>query len=130
MTRLSTLDPSLYSNRKFNPSPDDPLEIIYEVTNHIPGMPFGVAYADIVESARHMHEHTHETYIHVEGPPLRVELGDDRHPHILNAGETLEIPLNTAHKAFSEGDGPSRIVVTTVPAFSEADYILLETPPE
>jgi mannose-6-phosphate isomerase-like protein (cupin superfamily) len=130
MPQLSTLDPSLYSNRKFNPSEDDPLEIIYEVTNHVPGMPFGVAYADIVESARHMHLQTHETYIHVEGPPLRVELGDDRHPHILYAGETLEIPLNTAHKAFSEGDGPSRIVVTTVPAFSEVDYHLLETPPE
>ena len=130
MAQLSTLDPSLYANRKFNPSEGDPLEIIYEVTNHIPGMPFGVAFADIVESARHMHERTHETYIHVEGPPLRVELGDDRHPHVLYPGETLEIPLNTAHKAFSDGDGPSRIVVTTVPAFSEADYILLETPPE
>ena len=130
MPKLSTLDPSLYSNRKFNPSEDDPLEIIYEVTNHIPGMRFGVAYADIVESARHMHLHTHESYIHVDGPPLRVELGDDRHPHILFPGETLEIPLNTAHKAFSEGDGPSRIVVTTVPAFSETDYHLLEIPPE
>jgi mannose-6-phosphate isomerase-like protein (cupin superfamily) len=130
MTALSTLDSSLYSNRKFNPSEDDPLEIIYEVTNHIPGMPFGVAFADIIESARHMHEHTHETYIHVEGPPLRVELGDDRKLHILYPGEALEIPLNTAHKAFSDGDGASRIVVTTIPAFSEADYILLETPPE
>jgi mannose-6-phosphate isomerase-like protein (cupin superfamily) len=130
MVQLTTIDPSLYADRKFNPSQDDPLEIIYEVTNHIPGMAFGVAFADIVESARHMHEHTHETYIHVEGPPLRVELGDDRHVHILYPGETLEIPLNTAHKAFSEGGGASRIVVTTVPAFSEADYILLETPPE
>lgn len=129
MAQLSIIDPSLYANRKFNPSEDDPLEIIYEVTNHIPGMPFGVAFADIIESARHMHEHTHETYIHVEGPPLRVELGDDRHVHILYPGETLEIPLNTSHKAFSDGDGPARIVVTTVPAFSEADYILLETPP-
>jgi hypothetical protein len=102
MAQLSTLDLSLYANRKFNPSEGDPLEIIYEVTNHIPGMPFGVAFADIVESARHMHEHTHEIYIHVEGPALRVELGD----------------------------GPSRIAVTTIPAFSKADYILLETPPE
>ena len=129
MVSLSIIDPSLYANLKFNPSKDDPLEIIYEVTNHVPGMPFGVAFADIIESARHMHEHTHETYIHVEGPPLRVELGEDRHIHMLYSGETLEIPLNTAHKAFSDGDGPARIVVTTVPAFSEADYILLETPP-
>lgn len=129
MSQLSVLDSSLYSNRKFNPSENDPLEVIYEVTNHIPGMPFGVAFADIVESARHMHLVTHETYIHVEGPALRVELGDDRHLHILYPGETLEIPLNTAHQAFSEGDGPARIVVTTVPAFSEADYILLEPVP-
>lgn len=126
---LSMLDPSLYANRKFNPSEDDPLEIVYEVTNHIPGMLFGVAFADIVESARHLHLATHETYIHVEGPPLRVELGDDRHVHMLYPGEALEIPLNTAHKAFSEGDGPARIVVTTVPAFSEADYHLLEPVP-
>lgn len=129
MTQFSTLDPSLYVSQKLSPSHDDPLEIIYEVTNHVPGMPWGVAYADIIESARHMHLHTHETYIHVEGPPLRVELGGDRHIHIIYPGEALKIPLNTAHKAFSEGDGPSRIVVTTVPAFSEADYHLLETPP-
>jgi quercetin dioxygenase-like cupin family protein len=130
MSDLSKIDPSLYSKQKFNPSKDDPLEIIYEVTNHIPGMQWGVAFADITESPRHMHEHTHETYLHVEGPPLRVELGDDRQVHILNPGESLDIPLNTAHKAISEGSGPARIVVTTVPAFSEDDYHLLESPPE
>lgn len=130
MSQLSILDQSLYSDRKFNPSEDDPLEIIYNVTAHVPGMPFSVAYADIVESARHMHLQTRETYIHVEGPPLRVELGDDRQVHILYPGESLEIPLNTAHKAFSEGDVASRIVVTAVPAFSEADYHLLEPVPE
>lgn len=130
MDHLSTLDPSLFTDRKFNPSEDDPLEIIYNVTAHVAGMPFSVAYADIVESARHMHLETHETYIHVEGPPLRVELGEDRQVHILYPGQALEIPLNTAHKAFSEGDVAARIVVTAVPAFSESDYHLLEPVPE
>jgi mannose-6-phosphate isomerase-like protein (cupin superfamily) len=130
MAGLPPIDPSLYQHQKFNPSEDDPLEVIYEVTSHVPGMNWGVAIADIIESPRHMHHHTHETYLHVEGPPLRIELGEDRQVHILNPGEALEIPLKTAHKAFSEGSIPARILVSTVPAFSEEDYHLLETPPE
>jgi mannose-6-phosphate isomerase-like protein (cupin superfamily) len=127
MTRtdsLPPLDPSLYQGRKAMPSGDDPQEIVYEASNHIAGLGWGVAFADILVSARHLHRHTRETYVHLEGPALLVQVGEAWHR--LEAGDSIAIPVNTPHMARSEGPGMARIVVTTHPAWSAEDHIVVE----
>jgi mannose-6-phosphate isomerase-like protein (cupin superfamily) len=121
---LSELDPSLYRGKKTLPTESEPKEIVYEASNHVPNLGWGVAYADILESARHMHHHTRETYVHLEGPPLVVELGDEK--RLLEAGDSLDIPIGVPHKARSQGPGPARVVVTTCPAWSAEDHTVLE----
>jgi mannose-6-phosphate isomerase-like protein (cupin superfamily) len=123
---LTLLDPSLYRRKKVLPAEDDPREVVFEATNHVPNLPWGVAYADIVESIRHVHHRTRETYVHVEGAPLVVEL--DGEEHLLTVGDSLDIPVGVAHKARSRGPGPARVVVTTFPAWSAEDHHLLEEP--
>ena len=123
-TPLSALDPSLYAKKKSLPSDDDPQEIVYEASNHLPHLDWGVAYADIVESKRHVHHRTRETYVHLEGPPLVVELGDEE--RLLETGDSLDIPPATPHKARSRGPGPARVLVTTTPAWTAEDHHLLE----
>jgi mannose-6-phosphate isomerase-like protein (cupin superfamily) len=118
---LAALDPSLYRSKKTLPNENDPREIVYEATNHIPNLEWGVAFADIVESARHVHHRTRETYVHLEGPPLVVELGDD--VRLLEAGDSLDIPVGVPHKARSQGPGPARVVVTTYPAWSAEEVL-------
>jgi mannose-6-phosphate isomerase-like protein (cupin superfamily) len=121
---LSPLDPSLYRGRKAMPDDGDPREIVYESSNHIPGLSWGVAYADVLESARHMHHRTRETYVHLEGPPLLVQVGDAWRR--LEPGDSVTIPPETPHMARSDGPGMARILVTTHPAWQAEDHIGVE----
>ncbi len=123
-TALSVLDPSLYRTKQTFPSQDNPRQIVYEATSHLPHLGWGVAYADIRESVTHVHRHTREMYVHLEGPPLVVELGGE--VRLLEVGDSLDIPVGVAHKARSRGAGPARIVVTSCPAWTAEDHHLLE----
>ena len=120
---LSVLDPSLYHTKQSFPSPDNPRQIVYEATCHLPHLGWGVAYADILETVRHLHRQTRETYVHLEGPPLVVEL--DGEVHLLEVGDSLDIPVGVAHQARSRGAGPARVVVTSCPAWTAEDHHLL-----
>lgn len=121
---LPTLDPSLYHLRKVNPAPDDPKEIVYEATSGLPDAGWGLAYADIVESVRHVHHHTREHYAHLAGPTLIVEL--DGIEHRLDRGGSIDIVPGTAHKARSATSDPVRVVVVTWPQWTPEDHHLLE----
>lgn len=121
---LDPLAPSLYHVRKVHPSEDAPREVVYEATSDLPDAGWGLAYADITESVRHVHHHTHERYVHLVGPPLVVEL--DAVQHTLTVGATIDIVPGTAHKAWTTGDGPARVVCVTWPQWTAADHILLE----
>lgn len=121
---LPPLDPSLYHVRKVHPSEADPREIVYEATSDLPDAGWGLAYADIVESVRHVHHHTRERYVHLAGPPLVVEL--DGVEHTLAVGDTIDIVPGTAHKARGAGGEPARVVCVTWPQWTAADHHLLE----
>lgn len=120
---LPALDASLYCARKFHPTEEGPLEIVYEVTSVGGDRGWSAAYADILRSDPHVHHRTRETYVHLEGPPLAVQL--DNAWHLLEQGDSIDIPLGVRHWARSEGEGMARILVTTCPAWSAEDHILM-----
>ena len=121
---LPPLDPSLFRVRKVNPTPDDPREVVYEATAGLPDAGWGLAYADIAESVRHIHHRLREHYAHLAGPPLVVEL--DGVEHVITAGESIDIPPGTAHKAHTRGQGPARVACVTWPQWTPDDHHLLE----
>ena len=112
------ISPSLYKNKKVFDH-----EIVYEITTQKDGLPFGIAIADIEQSAPHYHKKTVETYTGVQGD-LEVKIGDE--VHILHPGEVVQIPRGTVHSARSLGVDPARITVTTVPEWSAEDHFLVE----
>jgi mannose-6-phosphate isomerase-like protein (cupin superfamily) len=120
---LPPLDPSLYRSRKYRPTAEAPEEIVYEVTSTSGDRGWSVAYADILRSDPHLHHRTREAYVHLEGPPLAVQL--DNAWHLLEQGDSIDIPLDVRHWARSEGEGMARILVTTCPAWRAEDHIVV-----
>lgn len=94
-------------------------EIVYEITKQHDGLPFGIAIADIQESRPHFHKVTWELYICVQGN-LDVYLGEQCHP--IKPGDSIEISPGVVHYARSNTQDPSRLIVVTIPEFSESDY--------
>lgn len=119
MERLSPSIPSyLIRNEKNFPS-----ETVYEVTTQETGLLFGIAIADIKQSASHYHKETIETYTVVQGD-LEVTLDGGR--HLLHPGDVIRIQPGVVHSARSFSDKPARLVVICVPEFSVDDYFLSE----
>jgi mannose-6-phosphate isomerase-like protein (cupin superfamily) len=111
------INPSLYQDRVVNPE-----EIVYELSTHQNGLPFGIAIADIRQSEPHCHKVTMETYTVVQGD---LEVIMNTESHILPPGDVIKISPGTIHSAKSLSETPSRITVTTIPAFSKDDYFLV-----
>jgi mannose-6-phosphate isomerase-like protein (cupin superfamily) len=108
-----SIPPDLYRNCKKFES-----EVVYEITTQECGLPFGIAIADIVQSAPHYHKRTEETYLVVQGE-LEVSLGEES--HILHIGQALHVPPGVVHSARSRGDEPARLVVICIPEYSQGD---------
>ena len=100
----------------------DGKETIYEIIFAEDGLGVGLAIAEIHESRPHHHNETRETYLLISGE-LEVFIGDTMHL-LAERGQSIEIPLRTRHWARSRGDGPARILVSTVPAWTPEDHIL------
>lgn len=118
-----TIDSRLYQNKKSNPA-----ETVYEMTTARDGLPFGIAIADIEQSQAHVHRVTTETYTVVQGS---IELTLDGVRTTMGVGDMALIRPGVVHTARSIGDGDgARIIVLTIPEFSEDDYFLVGASPE
>jgi quercetin dioxygenase-like cupin family protein len=107
-----TVPDDLYRNRKGFDA-----ETVYELTPGS-GLPFGIAIADIEQSAPHFHKLTIETYTVVQGT---LELSLDGERLVLQTGDIARIAPGVVHSGRSIGDLAARITVTTIPEFSPAD---------
>jgi mannose-6-phosphate isomerase-like protein (cupin superfamily) len=67
----------------------------------------------------HRHPKQDERFMIVEGSLLFRIAGQDK---LVRAGETLDIPRNTFHRAYNPGDVPTMVVWETRPALRTADF--------
>lgn len=104
---------------------DDPKEVIYEVvTRDDKDAGFGLAVADITESAPHYHSEMTEVYSLVSGRVV-VKFGGEQRV-LLSPGDTIVIPPDTVHSAKTLQAGPARVAILSLPPWSPEDHILVE----
>ena len=119
---MERIDPPIPSDLILNEK-KFPAETVYEVTTQDTGLPFGIAIADIKQSAPHFHRQTIETYTVVQGD---LEVSLDKEKQVLHSGDVVRIQPGVVHSARSISEKPARIVVICVPEFSVEDYFLVE----
>jgi len=101
-----------------------PQETIYELVGEKDNLAWSLAVADIKQIVPHFHRHTLETYTVVAGI-LEVTINNEN--SVLRAGDVVTIPINAIHTARSLSEGPARILVSCLPAWTEEDHIIAET---
>jgi mannose-6-phosphate isomerase-like protein (cupin superfamily) len=101
---------------------DHEAESIYEIATGSDGLPFGIAIADIGRSQSHRHDETLETYTVVQGT---IELTLDGKRTMVEVGGIARINPGVVHSVRAIDAEGARLVVVSIPAWTEHDHHLV-----